>query len=116
MLYKSFTVGDKEYKARLTAKACVDLEKKMGTNPLNLFAEMANNQSVPKMEDLLTILQASLTTYQHGMTMDSVYELYDAMADDGMTIMDLIPLIMDIFKVSGFFSDDANKEDKSKNA
>lgn len=116
MLYKSFNIGDKEYKARLTAKVCVDLEKKMGTNPLNVLAKMANENAVPNLEDLLMILHASLITYQHGITLDGVYELYDAMADEGKTIMDLIPLIMDIFKVSGFFNEEADKKTDSKNA
>lgn len=33
MLYTIINVGEKEYKARLNAKACVELEKKLGTNP-----------------------------------------------------------------------------------
>lgn len=110
MLYKSFTVGEKEYKARLTAKACVDLEKKMGQNPLNVFAAMAETQQVPKLEDLLMVLHASLTSFNHGFSLEDTYTLYDTMADQGMTIMELIPLIMDIFKVSGFFSESNTPE------
>jgi len=30
MLYTILNIGSKEYKCRLTAKACVDLERRMG--------------------------------------------------------------------------------------
>ena len=43
MLYTTFTVKDRDYKLRLNAKACVDLEKKLGTNPVNIFMAMAGN-------------------------------------------------------------------------
>ena len=39
MLYTTITIDGVDYKARLNAKACVDLEKKLGTNPLNVFSK-----------------------------------------------------------------------------
>lgn len=111
MLYTTFTVKDKEYKARLSAKTCVELEKKLGANPLNAFIKVAQTNEVPQLDTLITILHASLQAYQHGMSMDDVYALYDDFVDEGNSLMELIPLILEIFKVSGFF-----KPEEEKNA
>lgn len=110
MLYTTLTVKDIDYKCRLSAKACVELEKKLGTNPLNIFMEIANSGKVPELSTLITILHASMTQYQHNMTLDNVYELYDEMVDEGKTLMDLVPVIMDIFKVSGFFKEEVEEK------
>ena len=116
MLYTTFTVKDKEYKARLNAKACVDLEKKLGTNPLNVVVEIANQKTLPELNKMLLILHASLTTYNHGITLDKVYSIYDDFVDEGKTLVDLIPIVLEIFKVSGFFPEDAaDEEDEEKN-
>lgn len=110
MLYTTLTVKDIDYKCRLNARACVDLEKKLGTNPLNLFMEIANTSKLPELNTLITILQASLVQYQHGMNIDKTYELYDNFVDEGHNMMDLIPVIMEIFKVSGFFPEEVEEE------
>ena len=110
MLYYSFSIGEKNYKCRLTARACVDLEKKLGENPLNVFIRVANsNGALPSLADLITILHASLQSMEHGITMDKAYELYDEFVDNGHTMMDLIPIILEIFKVSGFFTEEQVK-------
>ena len=115
MLYTTITIGGIDYKARLTAKACVDLEKKLGTNPLNVFSQIATDGSIPPLGTLILILQASLVTYEHGITLDKAYELYDKFIDDGNTLMDLVPILMDIFKISGFFKEEDTVEDSGKN-
>lgn len=115
MLYTVINIGGTDYKARLNAKACVDLEKKLGTNPLNIFAKIAEDGSIPDMGVLISILQASLTAYNHGMTIDKTYELYDKFVDDGNTLMDLVPILLDVFKVSGFFKEDTSEDVEEKN-
>lgn len=107
MLYHIFSVGDKEYKCRLTARACVELEKKLGENPLNVFIKIANNGvEVPTLESLITILHASMQSMEHNMSMDKVYALFDEYVDAGHTMMELIPEVLEIFKVSGFFNEE----------
>lgn len=110
MLYTTINIGEKEYKARLTAKACVDLEKKLGTNPLNVFAKIAEDGSIPELNVLITMLHASLTAYNHGITIDKTYELYDQFVDDGNTLMDLVPILLEVFKVSGFFKEEIEEK------
>lgn len=109
MLYTTITIKDKDYKARLNAKACVELEKKLGTNPLNIFTKMmgaGDTINLPPLGDVITILWASLQAYEHGMSMDKVYELYDDFIGEGHNQMDMIPIIVDIFKVSGLLPEE----------
>ena len=110
MLYTIITIDGVDYKARLNAKACVELEKKLGTNPLNVFSKIATDGSLPDLGVLITMLQASLTAYNHGITMDKTYELYDKFVDEGHTLMDLVPILLDVFKVSGFFKEETIEE------
>lgn len=112
MLYYTFTVNNKEYKCRLTARACVELEKRLGENPLNVFIKVANSEgNLPELGNLITILHASLQSMEHNITLEKTYDIYDEFVDEGHTMMDLIPIILEIFKVSGFFN-----EEQAKNA
>lgn len=113
MLYTTFKVKDKEYKARLSTKECVDLEKRLKTNPLNLFLKAANGE-IPSLESLLIMLQASLEKYQHGISMDAVYEIFDDYCEDGGDIMSLIQLLMNVLTDAGFVPKKV-EEDSSKN-
>ena len=109
MMYYTFTVGGKDYKGRLSAKACVDLEKKLGTNPLNIFMEIAQKGQVPSIEVIITMLHASLQQFNHGISMEDTYDLYDAFIDDGKNLMDIIPILLEIFKVSGLIPEEAEE-------
>ena len=42
--------------------------------------------------------------------MDKTYELYDKFVDEGHTLMDLVPILLDVFKVSGFFKEETIEE------
>ena len=103
MLYSDFKIGDKELKLRLDSRNCVSLERKLGKSPLSIF--MDSDKSLPKLEDLILILQASLQKYQNGYTEDKTYDLYDEYIEEGNTFTDFIPVVMEIFKVSGFFKE-----------
>jgi len=108
MLYTELKIGDKELKLRLDARSCVALERKLGKSPLSIFME--EDKSLPKLEDLIMILKASLQKYEHGYTEEKTYDLYDEYVDEGNTFTDFIPVIMEIFKVSGFFKEDEIKK------
>lgn len=116
MLYTTFNVKDRDYKLRLNAKACVDLEKKLGTNPLNIFVNMfseGDKVNLPTIGDIIIILHASLQAYEHNMTMDKVYELYDNYIAEGHTQIEMLPIIAEVFKVSGLIPEEAEIETKN---
>lgn len=108
-MFTTLTVKDKDYKLRLNAKACVDLEKKLGTNPVNVLMAIAEKNQIPTLNTVLIILQASLSQYNHGMSMDDVYGLYDNYVEDGHTMLDLIPVILSVFKESGLVPDEGDE-------
>lgn len=110
MLYHEITIGEKELKLRLDARSCIDLERKLGKSPLAIFTQEDN--ALPKLEDLITILKCSLQKYNKGYTLDKTYDLYDEYVEEGNVFTDFIPVIMDIFKVSGFFKEEQVQDAK----
>ena len=112
MLYTTFTVKDRDYKLRLNAKSCVDLEKKLGTNPLNIFIDIAGNDAMklPSLNDLIAVLHYSLQALEHGISMDKTYEIYDAFIEEGHSMTDLIPVIIDVYKVSGLIPEEVEEK------
>jgi hypothetical protein len=115
MLYYTLTIKDTDYKLRLGAKECVDLEKKLGTNPLNVFMKIAQTQELPSLEVMILMLHASLQKYNHGTTMEKVYDIYDEYTDEGHNLMDLVNVIMEVMKVSGLIPEEKEETD-AKNA
>ena len=111
MLYTTFTVKDRDYKLRLNAKACVDLEKKLGTNPINVFMGMVNdNIKFPTLNVLINILHQSMQALEHGITIDKTYEIYDNFIEDGHQMSDLYLVIVEVFKVSGLIREEEVEE------
>ena len=110
MLYTTFTVKDRDYKLSFNFQACVDLEKKLGTNPVNIFMAMAGNDiKLPSLSDLITVLHFSLQALEHGISMDKTYEIYDAFIEEGHSMTDLIPVIIDVYKVSGLIPEEVEE-------
>lgn len=113
-MFASLTIKDREYKGRLTARALVELEKKLGGSPINMFMSMAQNEGnyFPSLDMLLTIFHASLQALEHNMSMDKVYELYDDMVDEGKTAVDLLNYIVEVFQVSGLIPKDLGTDER----
>lgn len=105
MLYVDFT-ADKEYKLRLTTRNLVELEKKLGCNPLTIFG---SGDRIPTITELVIILHASLQAYHHGISLDDTYDIFDKYLEyHPMT--DFITVVLDIYRASGLVS----KEDSEK--
>lgn len=109
MLYTTFKMGQEELKLRLGSRDSIALERKLGTNPLNIFMELSEG-GLPKLEPMVAILHASAQKYQHGLTEDKFYDLYDEFVDNGGSLTQLIPVVLEVFKVSGFFNEAEMKQ------
>lgn len=107
---KYLKTNDKEYQLRLTTKACVQIESRIGQNPLNIFIQASENK-MPKMNDLMIILHECLNTCNHGITLDMVYDIYDKYCEAGNSFMSLIELLVKVFEEAGFIP----KGDEVKN-
>ncbi|WP_042387492.1 DUF6096 family protein [Clostridium culturomicium] len=114
MMYTNLTIGTKELKLRLRARDCVELERKLGKSPLDVMMELSNG-SMPKVGTLITILHSSLQAFEHGYTEEKTYDLYDEYVEAGGTLVELMPVILEVFKVSGFFKEEQKQGEEAKN-
>lgn len=110
MMYIDFSADNKEYKLRLNTRNIVALEKQLGCNPLGIFG---NGDTIPTVTTMVTILHASLQQYNHGVSFDNAYDIFDAWLAEGHTVTDFISVILDVYKASGIIS--SNKEKTEKN-
>lgn len=98
MNYVNFEAGNKSYKLRLTTRAIVLLEKTTGCNPLLIFGD---GETLPTITDMVATLHASLQQFNHGITMNDAYDIFDDYLADGNSTMDFVKVLMELYKVSG---------------
>lgn len=103
MLYTDFEAGNKAYKLRLTTRNIIALEKAIGMNPLSVFG---TGNRIPTITEMVNILHASLQQYQHGITVNDAYDIFDDYLTDGHTTTDFIPVIVEIYQTSGIMPKD----------
>ena len=108
MMYIDFKAGSKEYKLRLTTKSIVLLERQIGCNPLSIFGD---GSTIPTVTTMVAILHASLQQYQHSVTLENAYNIFDNWLGDGHATTEFIPIIMDIYKASGIVPNDSEEEE-----
>lgn len=111
MMYVDFPVGDKSYRLRLTTRAIVTLEKQLGCNPLAIFGD-GNKQTIPPITSMVQILHASLQAYEHGITLDKAFEIFDTYLEEH-SMTDFLPVILDIYRVSGIISKEEADTEKN---
>ena len=106
-MYFDFTAGNKDYKLRLGTRQVVALEKTLGCNPIGIFGK---GDRIPTITEMIAVLHQSLTQYNHGITMNDAYDIFDDYLADGHTATDFISVIVDIYRVSGIVANE-NKEE-----
>lgn len=111
MNYIDFEAGNKTYKLRLNTRNIVLLEKQLGCNPLNIFG--ANYDTVPTITVMVAILHASLQQYNHGISLNDAYDIFDEYLADGHATTDFIPVIMEIYKASGIIPKETGSVEKN---
>ena len=109
MNYVEFHAGDKDYRLKLSTRSTVSLEKQLGCNPVAIFG---SGDTIPTITTMVRILHASLQSYEHGITLEDAYDIFDKWLEDGHVMTDFIAVIIDIYKASGILKD---AEEASKN-
>ena len=107
MLYVGFTAGNKDYKLRLSTRQTVSLEKQLGCNPLSIFGD---GETIPTITTMVYILYASLQQLNHGISLDDAFNIFDDYLADGHVVTDFIPVIVEIYKVSGIIKNTKETE------
>jgi hypothetical protein len=106
-MYVDFTAGNKDYKLRLSTRNTVMLEKQLGSNPLAIFGD---GDKIPTVTEMVNILYASLLQYQHGISLNDAYDIFDEYIANGNSITDFLSIILEIYKVSGIIPADREAE------
>lgn len=112
MLFYEFEVGNKAYKLRLNTRNTIALEKALGCNPLAIFG---NGDNIPTVTVMVNILFAALQQYEHGITLNDAYDIFDKWLDEGHVVTDFIPVILEVYKSSGILKVDKEGEAIEKN-
>jgi hypothetical protein len=104
MNFLDFEIGSNAYKLRLNTKNVIDLEKRIGCNPLSIFGD---GSTIPTVSTMVAVLHASLQQYQHGITTEKACDIFDEYLADGHSMADFIPTILEIYKVSGLVGEES---------
>jgi hypothetical protein len=110
MNYIDFEAGNKTYKLRLNTRNIVNLEKQLGCNPLTIFG--TNGDKIPTITTMVYILYSALLQYNHGITLNDAYDIFDEYLENHSTV-DFMPVILEIYKASGIVPKETDKEEKN---
>lgn len=110
MNYIDFEAGNKSYKLRLNTRNIVALEKTLGRNPMAIFFE-GSDERIPTITEMVAILHASLQQYNHGITMNDCFDIFDEYIAEHST-MEFIKVIMEVYQASGLMP---KNEEEAKN-
>lgn len=110
-MFTELFIGGESYKLKLTTKTSVSLERSLGYNPISMLLDVEKGK-MPKLNDVLIMLQAMLQTYHHGINMDKVFDLFDVYVEEGGSMFDLIPVFVEVFEHSGYISSSKKGEDE----
>ena len=98
-----WTVGDSEYKLKLSTSNICMLEEKYKRNLLDLVSM----GSFPPLNIMLTIIQAAMLPWHHGIKYKAVQDIYERYVEEGGSQTDLVSnVLMPTLAVSGFFTPD----------
>ena len=104
MMYYDFEAGNKAYKLRLNTRNTVALEKALGCNPLAIFGD---GETLPTISQMIAVLWASMQAYQHSISMNDAYDIFDSYLADGHCMTDFFTVIIEVYRVSGLMPSEA---------
>jgi hypothetical protein len=110
MMFYEFRAGEKEYRLRLNVRNIVGLEKTLGCNPLAIFGD---GETIPTVTTMVSILHASLQQYNHGISLNDAFDIFESYLADGNTAVDFVPIILEIYKVSGLIASEVEGTEKN---
>jgi hypothetical protein len=105
-MYYDFEAGNKSYKLKLNTRNTIELEKKLGCNPLGVFGD---GSTLPTVSQMVTILWASLQQYNHGITVNDAYDIFDSYLENHV-LTDFFAVIIEVYKVSGLMPNEVEAE------
>ncbi|MCX0353278.1 DUF6096 family protein [Clostridium perfringens] len=100
--FATWEVAGDEYNLKLKTSTLCKLEEKLGTSVLNIIG----NEGIPPLTVILTITHYAMKDYNSNIKFTDVQNLFDKYIEEGGSQLEFFSkVVMDIFKVSGFFSE-----------
>ena len=100
--YTLWEVAGKEYKLRLTSSAITKLEQRFNKSLLTAVLD----EGIPPVSTVITVIQAALQKYHHGIKSYDVETLFDEYIEEGGTQISLLKdVIYPLMADAGFFTD-----------
>lgn len=94
-----WTVGGRDYRLKLKGQNIERLENKYKCNIMNLVNDL------PPLSVMLTIIQAAMQPWEHGVKYSDIVNLYDKYVEEGGSQVNLYKdVIIQTLAVSGFFT------------
>ena len=112
-MYTELNIGEEVFKLKLGTRASIQLEKNLGYNPITMLMDIDAGK-MPRLSEILIVLQAMLQSYHHGYTMDKTMDLFDKYVEDGKTMFDLIPVFIEVFQESGYIAKGNPEEEETE--
>ena len=106
MMYFDFEAGNKAYKLRLNTRNTIALEKALGCNPLSIFGD---GNTLPTVSQMVNVLWASLQQYEHGISLNDAYDIFDAYLENHV-LTDFFNVIVEVYKVSGLMPKEVSEK------
>lgn len=95
-----WTVGGRDYRLKLKTSNIEKLENKYKCNIMHLVDD------VPALSVMLTIIQAAMLPWEHGIKYSDIQELFDQYVEEGGSQIDLYKnIVIPTMAVSGFFTE-----------
>ncbi|MGL4571859.1 MAG: DUF6096 family protein [Clostridium sp.] len=96
-------VGEEEFKLKLKTLTLCDLEEKLGTSLMNVLGV---NNGMPSLKVMLIITHYAMKDYRANTKFKDVQDMFDKYIDEGGSQLEFFTkVVMDIYKVSGFFTE-----------
>lgn len=98
-----WTVGGRDHRMKLSTATICQMEEKFKCNLLTLISA---GGGIPPLATMLTLIQAGMKQWEHGVSYKDVQEMFDRYCDEGGTQLSLLTdVLMPLYQVSGFFSE-----------
>lgn len=100
--YVAWTVGGKEYKLKLTTSVITKLEQRFGKSLMVAVLD----DGIPPLSTVVTVIQASLQRFHHGIKSYDVELMLDEYLDAGGTQISLLKdVVYPLMADAGFFTE-----------
>ena len=102
----TMTVDGKDYVLKATTKKVLEMEDRLGFNPLNVIIRM-RNEELPKLGEVLIILHCLLQSMNHGLSFADTIDLYTNYCQENENgMLSVLQLIIKAFEDSGLIKID----------